>query len=334
MGGVSVAYREATDGTVLKGQVYIEKGVNDSYMIVVGQRGVSPCNANPSFNLCQNPPLTFNEAISCNNLVSNISSRGGGGGGGGSMIWVRNATGQYSDDVLPLVAAAGGGGTSAKLNYSNIYDYDGIPAENRTLKLYYIDWINGQSIDEDGLNEGNPGNVGNRPSMNSAGSGSGWVNNIEIQSIQNIDGSLLSQSENFAKGGQDCPNNSPAFINVTGGFGGGGGACSDGGGGGGYGGGWVVLPGGPTIPGRGGYSLNSEFNGEILESNSGEGYVKIVPLDCGCSNKECIINGDVFECQCPLGRLAGDGFHCITGMYIYIFHSHAPAVWSLTISHM
>ena len=315
-GGRGLCSIQGGYGTVLRGRVYIEKGVNDSYLILVGQRGTSPCDTNSSFSLCQNPPSNFDEAINCSNLVPDLDRTGGGGGGGGSMIWSQNATGQYSNETLPLVAAAGGGGTSLNLNYSRIYDYTNgglsVPAlQNQSQEQYYIDWINGQPVDTDGLNQDFPGNVGNSPNTLSAGYGAGWCICVGGDD-ESVDASLLSQPKNFAQGGQGCSNNNP-FVNVSGGFGGGGGACSAGGGGGGYGGGWVVFDGGPNIPGRGGYSLNTEFNGEVLDGNSGDGYVKIFPLDCGCSSGECDIAGDTFECQCPVGRLAGNGFNCITG---------------------
>ena len=290
---------------------------NDTFLILVGQRGTSPCDTDTSLPLCQTPPSTFSEAVMCGENWKTFSymGSGGGGGGGGSMVWPQNATGGYSKGILPLVAVSGGGGTSAILNYSSIIT-SSIPIGSQSAKEYYNSWINGQLVDVDGLNPGNSGSTGNKPTQNSAGFGSGWrfpnIANDDFM-IGPDDGKLLSQSTDFAIGGQNCSNALP-FSGVTGGFGGGGGACSEGGGGGGYGGGWVLLS-GNDIPGRGGYSLLTDLNETIMSPNEGDGYVKIFPLDCGCASGQCTINGDSFACVCvdPKTKLAADNFTCIRG---------------------
>ena len=312
-------------GAILTNQLYIQKDINDSVLILVGQKGTSPCETNRSHSLCQTPPVNITEAEQCNSTWSNIAYVGGGGGGGGSMIWGPNSTGQYTKTTLPVIAAAGGGGTGTQLVYSAvigekpelIVGTSTFVQDNETHEEFYIRWINGQPTDVDDLNPNNSGNVGNRPGSVTAGYGSGWVN--AFGELMEIDGKLINTNIDFAEGGYDCvlgfdkSQVGVPFLGVNGGFGGGGGACSEGGGGGGYGGGWVVGE-TPSIPGRGGYSfVSSELNGEFVNFNDGAGYVKIIPVDCGCSHS-CTVDGESFQCECPqLARLASDGYNCVRG---------------------
>ncbi len=315
-GGRGVCSIEGGKGVVLSTQLYIEQDVNDTFLILVGQRGTSPCDTNPNYTLCPNPPKNLTEANSCNNTWDQIANTGGGGGGGGSMLWAPNAQDNYTDEILPLIAASGGGGTSVVLDYTSIL-VNSIPIGNLTDREYYINWINGQPVIVDALiGENFTGSVGNQPSMGiAAGYGSGWRFPESPSITFDIeDGSLISQNENFSIGGQNClPEATDPFVNVTGGFGGGGGGCSEGGGGGGYGGGWVLLN-GNDIPGRGGYSIFTGLDVTVLEPNSGDGYVRIIPLDCGCSSGECNIVNDTFSCVCREGEeLANNNVTCFKG---------------------
>ena len=96
---------------------------------------------------------------------------------------------------------------------------------NGHLKTYDLSW-------PEGARGGRPDGVF------TSGSGGGW-NSVVHLFLLDVDGKLLSQSNNFAEGGSDCssslqPINSHVFSGVFGGFGGGG---PGGGGIGGLGGG-------------------------------------------------------------------------------------------------
>ena len=334
-GGRGVCSIRGGYGTVISVEVDIEQGVNDIVLILVGQRGTSACHNAADYTSCQTPPINLTEASTCSSAW-NILNTGGGGGGGGSMVWPRGPNDTYSVETDPIVAAAGGGGSSAILNYSSAILGSVIPLNNRTIQEYYIDWINGQPLDEDELNANDSGSTGNRPSSeNAAGFGSGWhlptgPEVPESFAIQPVDGNLLSQNASFAIGGVDCPGSgSKPFDDIYGGFGGGGGACSEGGGGGGYGGGWV-LDRGNIISGRGGYSFFGNLNETILLPNKEDGYVEIYPLDCSCFSGKCLIEGDTFACVCLDGaRLWSDNVTCIKGM-IYIVKAYMYIVYMCT----
>ena len=320
-GGRGLCSTRGGYGAIFTDQLYIQKDINDSVLILVGQEGTSPCETNPSYSLCQTPPVDITEAALCNSTWSNILNVGGGGGGGVSMIWGPNSTGQYTNTILPVIAAAGGGGTGTQLDYSAVIgnmpeliaDTNVFVQDNETNEEFYIRWINGQPTDMDALNAGFSGNVGNRPDkmLVTAGYGSGWSN--AFGELLEIDGKLINTNIDFAEGGYDCVRVGVPFLGVNGGFGGGGGACSEGGGGGGYGGGWVIGK-TPSIPGRGGYSFVSiESNAEFVNFNDGAGYVKIIPVDCGCSHS-CTVDGESFQCECPQSaRLASNGYNCVRG---------------------
>ena len=321
-GGRGVCSIRGGYGTTVSVKVDVEQGVNDVVLILVGQRGTSACDTAANNPFCQTPPTNLTEASTCSNDW-NIFNTGGGGGGGGSMVWPQGPNDTYSVETDPIVAAAGGGGSSVILDYNSGILNSVVPLNNRTIEEYYIDWINGQPLDEDELNADDSGSTGNRPSSeNSAGFGSGWhlptgPSVPPTFAIRAEDGNLLSQNASFAIGGTNCPGSgSTPFVNINGGFGGGGGACSEGGGGGGYGGGWVLEQ-GNNIPGRGGYSFFGDLNETILSPNEGDGYVEIYPLDCGCLSGKCLIEGDTFACVCLDGaRLASDNVTCIKGIII------------------
>lgn len=110
--------------------------------------------------------------------------------------------------------------------------------------------------------------------------------------------------------------------NMNGGFGGGGGQCGGGGAGGGYTGG-TVFASLRYFPSGGGYFLgpqsvlqgsaydNTSFTQLSIDLNPGEdGYVDIVPLDCGCVDN-CVIDQDMFQCSCSSGfQLHPNGMDC------------------------
>ena len=95
----------------------------------------------------------------------------------------------------------------------------------------------------------------------------------------------------------------PLLETIHGVFGGGGGQCESGGSGGGYAGGSVFSNKFFGIPGNGGfYSYFSQPLNEVVQfstefNTQSDGYVEIVPAECGCQYK-CIIDEkeQKFEC--------------------------------------
>ena len=249
---------------------------------------------------------------------------GGGGGGGASMIKVKRAPNGKFDDRLPLAVAGGGGGSSAILNYSAFFELYlskvSQPKDSKVMQrnFPYQRWLNAknefdtQQCCNFSTQKFSPcGSRGFRESdlVGTAGAGGGY--NPWVLHRTEVDGGFLTeQRENFAIGGLDCGSKLGQSVPVQiqrgaskGGFGGGGGGCAGGGGGGGYTGG-AVLGTGPDIPGGGGCSfINSNF--EIISTendlNSEEnGFVDIVPSNCGC-NYKCIVHvlEEKYECVCP-----------------------------------
>ena len=231
------------------------------------------------------------------------------------MLWPPDSSGRYGTErSLPYVVSGGGGGTSVLLNYAFIR----LP--NTTAVQYYMDFINGKYrfFGRSGLLLGSPGTRPNGVTLPTAGAGGGYLHEGHVALA--IDGKSISRPTSFASGGADCADfhsqtNLP-FKNVFGGFGGGGGGCSEGAAGGGYTGG-SVLAASYAIPGEGGFSYRASVVEDTMELplNDGDGYVDIVPSDCGCVG-ECVVfeNEDMFDCECNTssGQLAPDGFGCYT----------------------
>ena len=344
-GGRGLCNTKTSKGAILKRQLMIVKDINDTVLILVGQKGVSPCSRNPNYYLCQSPPKNITEANQClqewmtnGRVSSNHGDRlGGGAGGGASMIWPQDATGEFVANVLPYLIAAGGGGTSLATDYGSIlgthlgFDITALKMTNETNEEFYQRWIDARSNDSDNFPSGNfvPGYNGNRPNIIGegattavSGGGGGWRgSNMHAA----IDGQLLSTSNNFSRGGLNCitgfgyNESSVTFPSINGGFGGGGGACTEGGGGGGYGGG-LVLRTGDNIPGGGGYSYLGEDGVFIGYNDDEDGYVQIVPADCNCQYG-CIADesGLMYQCTCPQDlELASNGIDCISRSKLYI----------------
>ena len=357
-GGRGVCNFEYGRGLVVEFQANLSH--KKELLILVGQKGLRPCDVNPDHELCQNSSMAFNESIECGDEWDRLLGRetlvhllvGGGGGGGASMIWQKNLmTGEFSDD--PLVIAGGGGGGSAILSYeAALSSYQTATTwftpscdasssgsssgqVNDSEVEFYQDFLNAKSNIYDECLYSIPGvrGISYRDRFSPfvglvAGSGGGFISRLPLLLL---DGGLLSESVAFAHGGLDCgPQLSDSltggnlpFDGVYGGFGGGGGGCGGGGGGGGYTGGAViglgefVGGGGGLTPGGGGYSaLNGEMDIPDFSLSDGDGYVEIVPADCGCVH-ECVIDGDQFECLCPNGtELAPDQGDCFYGTLI------------------
>ena len=313
-------------------------------LILVGQNGSDPCSVSHSVPICKYSPQVSEDASICtdiwNEFISNaslpypeysINFTGGGGGGGASMVWPRNKTdGKFFE--YPIVLTGGGGGSSSVLDYS-VVDRLPIPfkgvSENTSVEEKYRMLLNANETRRDfGLidvydAEGVRGyvNIPVPPDL-IAGSGGGW--SARFYTVDSV-GGFLSTEENFAEGGFDCARQIEDAYEVVldgdhGGFGAGGGQCGGGGGGGGYTGG-SIFGNGNLVPGGGGYSyLTDTFEGlrngsEYGLNNEEEGFVEIVPADCGCLHG-CVVyeEENEFECICPNGtQLAPDLLHCFRG---------------------
>ena len=297
-------------------------------LILVGQKGIGPCDTNPTHFLCQRQPKSPENAVVCSerwyNWTRSLSSsedlvysfNGGAGGGGASMIWARLAENE-TFLRLPLFVSAGGGGSPAILDYDSVKaDIEtGIGMQFSTSQEAYNYHLNGRSLFiSPGENATliTRGNRGVRPATDvTAGAGGGFMG---LLSTGDTDGHPLSQQRSFAEGGNNCVNsifasvsNPNIFLDTVGGFGGGGGGCGGGGGGGGYTGGSVFNL-SNNFPGSGGYSaafstkeLGFSYIGSgnvtniepsvitfLSGNHSGDGYVEIIEADCGCVH-ECLI---------------------------------------------
>ena len=338
-GGRGVCNIHFGHGVVHKFQVNLSPKYE--LLILVGQKGIGPCDTNPTHFLCQRQPKSPENAVVCSerwyNWTRSLSSsedfvysfNGGAGGGGASMIWARLAENE-TFLRLPLFVSAGGGGSPAILDYDSVKaDIEtGIGTQFSRSQEAYNYHLNGRSLFiSPGENATliTRGNRGARPATDvTAGAGGGFMG---LLGTGDTDGYPLSQQRSFAEGGNNCVNsifasvsNPNIFLDTVGGFGGGGGGCGGGGGGGGYTGGSVFNL-SNNFPGSGGYS--TAFSIRELGfpqqlrippySNENNGFVEIVPADCGCSD-ECVVSQDTetFECLCRNENhtLSENGFDC------------------------
>ena len=274
--------------------------------ILVGQRGKGPCDVNSSHTLCHSALnlSLVNGREACNatwwRSLSNIefgndiySSVGGGGGGGASMIRLRN-TNNGELTMLPLAISGGGGGSPALYTLEvglNMMEYKSF----LNAKGNNCDPVHSPSISMQGyMNSTSP----------IAGAGGGLFRSMHF--ISDSNGGYLCEELKFAIGGLDCVREwEHPFQGANGGFGGGGGGCGGGGGGGGFTGG-AVLDGTNDTPGGGGYSWIDNSRSKAVEVdrvwNDGDGYVEIVPADCGCAfTCSVYAEDDQFDCTCPEG---------------------------------
>ena len=277
-----------------------------------------------------------------------LANVGGAGGGGASMVWPRlllGENGRREVTELPLVISGGGGGSSTVLTYSctvedlGLRDYLplGVDGESYDDQKVYKEFLNAkQDTYHPRLGYRIEGVRGFRdPSILrrvNAGTGGGWMS-VAGAPVGEMDGGRLSDANGFAGGGIDCATLLQAEFDIPitgmhGGFGGGGGGCGGGGGGGGYTGGSVLWNGtvvSKKIPGSGGHSyfgeappanLNiTQYFGHSLNAGR-DGYVEIVPADCGCAF-ECVTEEEQYECLCPNDtQLAPDLSDCFQGINI------------------
>jgi hypothetical protein len=309
-------------------------------LVMVGQKGRSPCDDPSEHPLCGNPPTNEETAALCNQTWYNNSSAsivysltGGGGGGGASMLRARNV--ENGDTMIfsnPIAVAGGGGGTSAILDYAaavNLIRNRTNEPNIRELDLSYQYHIDARRSHATDIVGGRNGSRGYKPPVDISivpGAGGGWSTFLLSS---DTDGKSISQPQNFAEGGLDCGrflSDLQFFGEINGGFGGGGGECGGGGGGGGYTGG-AVLDIQNYIPGGGGHSIAFTspnvpvFNYQSISYNGDDdGYVDIVPANCNCTGY-CSVNETegTFECFCPNDtQPALDGFDCFKGEQILI----------------
>ena len=349
-GGKGICNIEFGRGLIVSAQLNVSEN-NRQMLVLVGQRGISPCDLDTYYEPCGYTSSMFNETAMCNAtwyslLEANGESDqypfiGGGGGGGASMVRLINPeTGLY--DLIPPIIAAGGGGSPAVLSYNGISRAIEIWNEvtnssfelnkNTTNLDAYREFLNAKSeYYDERLFSTDQGIRGPRivQPVNgihlSGGAGGGYLLDIPFQSPSN--GQSLSDRFQFATGGLQCTSSilSVSYVGVYGGFGGGGGGCGSGGGGGGFSGGVVLSP-EVTSPGGGGYSeyFNGSMQGDIPDNlltgyNDRDGYVTIVPTKCGCAH-ECVLyeEEEEFRCECANGtEIAPDQSDCYQGKYIY-----------------
>ena len=114
-------------GAVFRGQMFIEKGMNDTVMVVVGQRGLGPCDVNPRHILCSSAPKNGTEADTCyqqwsmgGGVANATAYEGGTGGGGASMIWTQDSNGHFTIGTPPFMIVGGGGGSSLEISIDNM----------------------------------------------------------------------------------------------------------------------------------------------------------------------------------------------------------------------
>ena len=294
-------------GAVLKVTAYLTAGQDAA--ILVGQKGTGPCDMGPSHELCLKPPVNVSESENCSRVWENDSaelfvrfSGGGAGGGASGVVLLRNDT-ELED--LPLVMSGGGAGTGATydtLAYDTYYNATENLSEAIQIELdgkevsYYVAYNTGKGGEVYSCINFDCKNDIAGPTLR-PGVGGGWKSRTSMTFLS-FDGGSFTDLEP-ASGGHQCTTG--LFEKVNGGFGGGGGGCGGGGGGGGYTGGAVVRD-TPLGCGEGGFSFVANiFSGKEVDfcTNSGTGFVEIIPVDCGCIGTCVVYESDQFVCVCP-----------------------------------
>ena len=319
----------------------MELASEDRLLIGVGRHGIDPCDSHPEYFLCDAESVSIDE---CSSTWKNLSREcnamecidgltcceykhtGGGSGGGASFIL-------FEKGVDPIAISGGGGGTAALLSHDFLTTLLNITSSDAdSMMQHYEDFVNAKAIQyADNKNmscdEGTPGHEGKVCGDGLRAGAGGGLRPGDTTREEN-GRSFLQQMDN-ADGGSSCwgsrcfcvtceETSSCLELDVVGGFGGGGGGCGGGGGGGGYTGG-SVLGSKNTIPGSGGFSyiISSVQNNVVDFSDRVDGYVDVVPADCGCAGN-CTIyeDEDEFECLCAEEEekhLAPDLSDCFQG---------------------
>ena len=329
------------EGRPIVRKVRVEMSTEFELLVLVGQKGVSVCDASPNFFLCATPQLAFPdttancramwEAWLYNMSLSGLhageadnvyAAFGGAGGGGASLVRARNVT-SGELDRFPIAIAGRSGGSAAILNFTIVDDLN--IEISHVHSIEYFQLLDGKARE----NDNTLGGVrGSRDGSSNSVAGAGGGNGVFFRLID-VDGGTLSAEENFALGGTDCSQHFGSVIRIPfagtfGGFGGGGGGCGGGGGGGGFTGGAVLLD-DNQVPGGGGFSylgtsaltsFDPVFIADILDDDTDDGYVDIIRVDCGCvHNCTVFVDSDEFECNCPADTsLAPDLNDCFYGM--------------------
>ena len=303
-------------------------------------------------SLCSSPPANVTEVENCsqqwtdwiNNdpmLPANQLDRSfvraivGGGSGGGASFILPVIRVNESVNNRPIVIVPGGGGTATVERHDIFGTIEKPGPANLSEDEQFFLLINGQrnsspSFDTVGDYLGSRGFI-NASGIASAGvrpgAGGGWSSGSSSSTLS--EGHAIGIDSQFALGGQDCAirlrnqvsNNYVPIRNVNGGFGGGGSQCGGGGAGGGYTGGSVFaatffIPSGGGFllgPQEAGYDVNNFVELDIELNSEENGFVTIVPSDCGCSYG-CIVYEEMFECTCPDGfQLTANEVDCYQG---------------------
>lgn len=323
-------------GLLWKGQVNLT--TEDELLILVGQRGLTPCSSidyqGIANMVCETPPQTEADSLQCNqtwyewlstilgpddSLVQFYSNNSGGGSGGGaSMIRIINTTSGIAE-VLPVAVAGGGGGSAVIADYNILNKTTvviGVPSNATSLEKYraFMDAKHALFDPTDKEGYGARGQItSDAEGIFRAGAGGSY---LTLRNSADTDGGFLRVTENFAEGGFDCGRqifelSDTHFQQLHGGFGGGGGQCGSGGSGGGFSGGGVFGE-EYEIPGQGGffyYIGNAQLDKplrfrDVKETEFGmneldDGFVEVVPENCGCTD-QCHIDEKemTFKCSC------------------------------------
>ena len=198
--------------------VQVELSTDFELLVLVGQRGGSPCDVIPESDeiydlVCRTPPANVTDVERCNETWYNFTtsgdfyrefyeSFGGGAGGGGTLVRARNKVTKVFDS-FPIVIVGGGGGTAAVLHYDIV---ESIGAHNIFLPnhIAYQSFVNGQSRSTDRDFFSFIGVRGFRfdSSATTAGAGGGY--SVGLSQTINVDGRALGRPKDFAEGGFDC----------------------------------------------------------------------------------------------------------------------------------
>lgn len=326
-GGRGVCNVHSGRGAVVR--TTMELSASEVYGVLVGQRGVGPCDLTQEIPECQMQPTTVNESNQCEHALQsrndNFILYFGGGGGGGASHFIK-----VGAPTLSLVAG-GGGGSSQLLDYSvapilasvqSVVNCSGL-----SNKSCYQALMDARLQQNDLALHDGPGERGYRALNSSLTAGAGG--GVLSQGSQLlVDGTQLN-SQIPAVGGEPCYASIPGpdtLPQASGGYGGGGGGCTEGGGGGGYTGGDLLSTGTRTL-GGGGYS---KLNGsaEFVSWNDGDGYVDIVPTDCGCQFG-CIVyeEEEEYECTCP-----GSDTYLAPPEYSECFRGRLGSAWTAALA--
>ena len=191
-------------------------------LVMVGQKGRSPCDNPSGHPLCDTPPTNEGTSALCNqtwydtdnttiNSVRFVYSYTGGGGGA-SMLRARNVENRSPLD-FPIAVTGGGGGTSAILDYAAMTELISSQTKEPTmmqLNQSYRYHIDARLFSFTDVIGGISSTRGYRPlsQVSLVGAGGGWTS---LLSSSDTDGKPIGESLNFAQGGLDCGRSFPSL---------------------------------------------------------------------------------------------------------------------------